>query len=271
MPKMFFSGIAGLLLLVPLFSRAEFYSFEENSKPAWQDPAEIISEVAKNADDLLKWTLHKTDRPDPTEKYSRLKHFGTWVNDPRTEECYDTRALVLIRDSVKEVEFSSSNPCKVDTGEWVDPYGGSTIKTARGIEIDHVVALKNAYDSGAWAWDYQHRCLYANFMGFDQHLISASSAENNAKSDHGPEDWMPSDSSYACQHLHNWLAVKFLWNLTMTEREVEAIQSELQNNHCATKDFQFSKAEVSRIQRFAQANLELCPQHSLFDNSFIDH
>ena len=261
MPKALIAGIWGLLLLVPLFSRAEFYSFEENSRPTWQGPVELISEASRNADDLLKWILHNTDRPDPTEKYSRLKHFGTWVDDHRTPECYDTRALVLIRDSGSDVKFSSTNPCKVYSGEWVDPYSGTTLKMAQDIQIDHVVALKNAYDAGAWAWDYQHRCLYANFMGFEQHLISASSAENNAKSDLGPEDWMPSDSNYACQHLHNWLAVKFIWGLTMTQREAEAIESEMQKNQCAPKDFQFSKAEVSRIRKFAQDNLELCHQH----------
>jgi hypothetical protein len=132
---------------------------------------------------------------------------------------------------------------------------------ARDMEIDHVVALKNAYDSGAFNWDYQHRCLYANFLGYENHLVSASSAENNAKSDHGPEDWMPSDSQYACQHLQNWLVIKFTWKLNMSQAEATAIENEIEQNHCDIKSFQFSKTEMGRIRKFAQQNLELCSQH----------
>jgi hypothetical protein len=258
MPQALSAGIWGFIFMFPLFSRAEFYSFEENAQSSWVDPVEIIFQTAKSVNDLLKWSTHSGDRPVASEKYNRIKHFGTWVDDPRTDECYDTRALVLIRDSQVNVKFSTGNPCKIYSGEWNDPYGGSAYKMARDIEIDHVVALKNAYDSGAFGWDYQQRCLYANFLGYDKHLLAAASAENNAKSDHGPEDWMPSDSGYACQHLQNWLVIKFLWKLNMTEAEAVAIENEVQQNHCELKMFQFSKAEVAKIRRFAQQNLELC-------------
>ena len=220
MPESLRRGIWGAFIMigwmVPLSVRAEYYTFHENAPSAWQDPSQVFSELAKTSFDLLNWLAHPEDRPTPQEKYNRVRHFGTWVHDHDASECFDTRALVLIRDSQEDVTFSAGNPCKVNTGRWVDPYSGRELKLAREIEIDHVVALKNAYESGAWGWDYRHRCLYANFMGFESHLLAASSLENNRKSDKGPEGWMPLDSSFACQHLQNWLVLKLIWNLNMT-------------------------------------------------------
>ncbi len=261
MPKALFAGIAVFFLLGPLFVHAEFYSFQENSSSRLQSPQSLFDEAIQKSHDLLKWTFHSSTRPLPLEKYNRLKHFGTWIDDPKTPECFETRALVLMRDSLSEVQMSSANPCKVYSGEWNDPYGGANLKLAREIEIDHVVALKNAYDSGAWSWDFKQRCLFANFMGFDYHLISSASSENKAKSDRGPEGWMPSDKSYACQHLQNWLAIKFIWNLNMTLIEAQAIEMEIEKNRCQIKDFLFSKREINKIRNYALSNSDLCLQN----------
>jgi hypothetical protein len=170
MPRASKAGIWGIIFLFPLISQAEFYSFVEKSNLNWQDPIELVSETTVTAFNLLQWKFHSEDRPLATEKYVRLKHFGTWVDDSRTSECYDTRALVLMRDSQIPAE-TGKNPCKVDKGLWADPYSGTTLESADVMDVDHVVALKNAYDSGAWSWDYQHRCLYTNFLGYKNHLI----------------------------------------------------------------------------------------------------
>ncbi len=249
------------VFLVPLFTSAQYYSFKENSNPQWAEPTELLAQAARLTSDLLQWTQHNSQRPEAPEKYSRPYHFGAWVDDPRTPDCFDVRALILMRDSQTRVQMSDVSPCKVFSGSWKDPYGGATWKLAREIEIDHVVALKNAYSSGAWAWDYQHRCLFANFTGFDKHLLSSSSTENKQKSDRGPEGWMPSREDYSCQHLHNWLAIKYIWNLTMTVVEAEAIAELVEIHQCNLKAFQFSKAELNRIRRVAQANLSICRQH----------
>ncbi len=256
MRKALLAGVC--VFLVPLFSVAQYYSFKENSSPQWAEPSELFVQAARLTHDLLHWTQHKSQRPEAPERYNRLYHFGTWVDDPRTPECFDVRALILMRDSQTRVQMSDVSPCKVFAGSWNDPYGGANWKLAREIEIDHVVALKNAYTSGAWAWDYQHRCLFANFTGFDKHLLSSFITENRQKSDRGPEDWMPSNENYSCQHLHNWLAVKFIWNLTMTSAEAEAIAEQIEIHRCNVKAFQFSKGELNRIRRFAQANLAMC-------------
>jgi hypothetical protein len=133
------------------------------------------------------------------------------------------------------------------------------------VEIDHVVALKDAFISGSWAWDFQTRCLYANFLGFERHLLAVSSSENKTKSDKTPEEWMPTDSRYACQHLQNWLVIKLIWKLNMGSSEAQAIALELKRNHCQVQEMQFSRTEISRIRQFAISNLDLCPQHNSFE------
>ena len=178
MRKAFWASVY-VFFWAPLFASAQYYSFKENSSAQWPSqwlaPAEMFVQVARTTNDLLQWTHHTSQRPEASEKYNRLEHFGIWIDDPRDSDCYDVRALILMRDSKTPVKFSSGNSCKVFSGSWYDPYGGSTWKFAREMEIDHVVALKNAYVSGAWAWDKQHRCLFANFMGYKNHLISSSS------------------------------------------------------------------------------------------------
>jgi hypothetical protein len=250
--------LATIVLSVPFQAKADFYSFDESSEVQWQTPLQLVESAAKNATDLLKWIDHSGLQPEPQTKYNRLANFGTWIKDPSEHNCYDTRARVLIRDSQSQVEFSANSNCRVASGNWIDPYGGETVTDAKGIQIDHVVALKNAYDSGAYAWDQQHRCLYANFMGFKNHLVSASSEQNNLKSDKAPDEWMPPDESYACQHLQNWLVIKYVWGLTMSDTEAQGIEKNIKQYNCDPKIFQYASADIAQIRQFAQDHLSMC-------------
>lgn len=254
------ASICVTLMLFPTFSQARYFTFDESQAQAlgWNDPSEMMASLARTAIDLLAWIDHSSKRPEPSEKYNRLEHFGTWVNDPRTPDCLDTRAVVLVRDSEQDVSMSSGNPCRVYSGRWTDPYSSQVYKMARDMQIDHVVALKNAYVSGAYQWDYKHRCLYGNFLGYKNHLLAASGAENSAKGDLGPESWMPSEPEYACQHLQNWLVVKLTWRLNMSVEEAQAIVDEARRNRCDSRYFQISKYEIQKVRRYALQNLELC-------------
>ena len=74
-----------------------------------------------------------------------------------------TRALVLKRDSLTPAQVDAG-ACTVVAGDWYSRYDGLTWSDPAEVEIDHVVALKEAWDSGAWAWDdarltaYRQRC-----------------------------------------------------------------------------------------------------------------
>jgi hypothetical protein len=204
---------------------------------------------------LLKWVRHQGPRELPSEHYNRKVHFGTWVNDPYDQTCYNTRALALMRDSKEPVKFRDNNRCIVDSGVWEDPYTGDIHTSARTVQIDHVVALKNAYMSGAWDWDAKKRCLYANFLGNKFHLLSVDGPENMAKGDRSPEAYLPPNRHYVCEYLQNWLKIKLIWNLSLTQDEADGIIASVREYGCSLKQMAFDTEELSK-QRVATEELQ---------------
>lgn len=218
----------------------------------------ILNLVQERYYSLLNWNSYTRIRPLKIPKYQREEHFGRWINDPNDGTCYNTRAIVLIRDSDKEVTFSESNKCSVMTGSWHDDYTGETFTKREDIQIDHLVALKNAYISGAYRWGFKARCLYANYLGYDFHLKSVNATQNMKKSDRAPDKYMPPNSEYACSYLKNWLSVKFLWGMRMTAGEATFIYGALRDNKCNLANFKISAKEIIRQNEFANENSELC-------------
>lgn len=207
---------------------------------------------------LLKWTLHEEALPVPEEKYARKLHFGRWINDPADDTCMNTRARVLVRDSETSVTFRGNKQCVVDMGQWADPYTGETLKDSRQIQIDHMVPLKNAYVSGAWKWDYKTRCLYANFMAYPGHLVSAEGRQNMAKGDRGPEAYMPPNMAYRCEYLKHWLSVKMLWRLSLTMDEAQAIHDAVNAAKCDPNMFKFDVEDMKQTRQFIRDNIDFC-------------
>jgi len=208
---------------------------------------------------LLNWKAGERPADLEVTSYNRVAHFGKWAQDRSDKTCYNTRAKVLIRDSVKPVIFSEGNACSVDKGEWDDPYAGKVLTDAKAeIQIDHMVPLKNAYISGAYKWDFRARCLYANYLGVSFHLISVDGVENQRKGDKSPEGYMPSNKAYACTYLKNWLTVKTLWGLEMTPAEADGIKKLIASEGCKPEDFVISEDDLQAQRKFAAANADLC-------------
>ena len=250
----------------------EYYTIEEGSTRITANPVlqnlsplsaftipELRAYARSVAFNLLRWTLHPEKPKQPRIKYNRKLHFGRWINDPTDETCFNTRAKVLIRDSEQPVSFKDHNRCLVEKGDWQDPYAGSQIKQSRDIQIDHMVPLKNAYLSGAWEWKFKTRCAYSNFMGNKFHLISASGHENMSKGDKGPDQYMPPNKAYRCEYLENWLKIKLIWKLKMTSQEVEAIRQGIEEDHCDSRKFSLSVAELKRQRKLINEANDLCP------------
>lgn len=237
-------------------TRKNDYSFMEYS-PEF-GPDQFIQSLKKVVVNLLKWTLHQEQLPQPEEKYMRKLHFGRWINDPTDDTCMNTRAKVLVRDSNTEVTYRGGRQCVVESGHWNDPYAGKEVESAREIQIDHMVPLKNAYVSGAWQWDYKTRCLYANYLGYKNHLIAADASQNMSKGDRAPDKYLPANLSYRCQYVRDWLAVKLIWKLNMTMDEVQAIHDVVTNYGCKASDFRFTKTELEKQREYINANIEFC-------------
>lgn len=206
---------------------------------------------------LLNFEHHKETFGRTAEAYQRLKHFGTWLRD--SQRCMNTRAYVLIRDSQEEVSYSAGGAgCSVATGVWHDPYTNNIYTKASDIQIDHVVALKNAYVSGASKWSNQHRCLYANFLGNDFHLMSVDGPENMKKSAKGPEKYMPPNSAFQCEYLQAWVRIKLIWELGLNPNEAETVQRLAKDNNCEGKGFIYSAVELQKQRAYIQNNLSIC-------------
>ena len=155
-------------------------AFAYNQLPG--DKYFLVSENSTRGEvDLLRWSEIDEAAPAPAEKYNRLHDFGAWQDFAGDNTCFDTRALVLQRDSLAPLTLSSK--CYIASGLWHDPYTDADYSSAKEIEIDHVVPLKNAYISGASEWTWPRRCAYLNFMGNNFHLLAVQGKANEAKLD----------------------------------------------------------------------------------------
>jgi hypothetical protein len=146
----------------------------------------------------------------------------------------DSRDQVLKRDSISLPQVDPVN-CNVIAGDWVSPYDGSKWSNPSDIDIDHVVALKEAWDSGAWAWSAAQRKAFANDTSDSRTLLAVTDSVNQSKSDKDPSNWLPPLQSYTCTYLGNWIAVKVRWSLSMDSSEFGRIKNLLQST-CSSLD-----------------------------------
>ena len=130
----------------------------------------------------------------------------------------DTREEVLKRASNSKPQVDPYR-CYVVAGDWASPYDGKNLSDRGDVDIDHVVALKEAWDSGAWAWSESQRKAYANDMTDRRTLIAVTDRVNMSKSDKDPSNWMPPLRSYWCTYLGDWISVKARWGLSMDQSE----------------------------------------------------
>ena len=144
----------------------------------------------------------------------------------------DTREEVLKRDSTSKPQVDPYR-CYVVAGEWYSPYDGARLSDRGDVDIDHVVALKEAWDSGAWAWTESQRKAYANDLTDQRTLIAVTDRVNASKSDKDPSNWMPPLRSYWCSYLGDWISVKARWNLSMDQSEFGRIKN-LLNSDCSS-------------------------------------
>lgn len=129
-----------------------------------------------------------------------------------------TREDVLIAESRTKPQVDAYG-CKVIAGDWYSPYDNKSYSYPADVDIDHVVALKEAHDSGAWAWSAAKREQYANDLSDGRHLIAVKDSENQSKSDKDPSNWIPKNPAYLCTYLADWVAIKAHWKLSMDTSE----------------------------------------------------
>ncbi|MFM9166051.1 MAG: HNH endonuclease family protein [Candidatus Limnocylindrus sp.] len=149
------------------------------------------------------------------------KLFKHWVDANGNGK--NTRAEVLIAESLVSVRFSSTGKT-VSTGKWVSLYDGETWTKASDVDIDHVVALAEAWRSGAWKWSAARRQAYANDLGVAWTLRAVTDNVNQEKSDDDPTYWLPPLESATCLYLTEWVSVKIRWKLSVDAEERQSIR-----------------------------------------------
>lgn len=155
-----------------------------------------------------------------TDGYDRdlFKH---WT-DADGDGC-NTRYEVLIEESLTQVTVGSG--CKLLGGTWVSAFDLAETTDPSTFDIDHVVPLKEAWDSGAWAWDAATREAFANDLGYKMSLIAVSASSNRSKSDRDPTSWLPTNSDYWCEYITAWVQVKTRWALSVDAAEKSNLES----------------------------------------------
>lgn len=156
----------------------------------------------------------------PKTGYTREQFGGDWG---KQKGC-DIRNIILARDLENEVV---NERCQVTTGMLSDPYTGETIQFQRGtdtsddVQIDHVVALSDAWQKGAQLLSLERRIEFANDP---LELLAVSGPANQQKSDGDAATWLPQHKAFRCQYVARQIAVKKKYSLWVTAAEKEAMQ-----------------------------------------------
>ena len=124
-----------------------------------------------------------------------------------------TREQVLLDERVA----GRARGCEVEGGRWFSIFDGVETDDASTFDIDHLIPLKEAWDSGAWRWNARSRERFANDLGFPGALVAVSASSNRSKSDRDPAEWLPDRG--VCGYAKAWIAVKFRWRLSVDSTE----------------------------------------------------
>lgn len=169
----------------------------------------------------------------PKTGYTRAQFDQPWTDDNNADGGHngcDTRNDVLRRDLTDLVIKPGSSGCSVLSGTLHDPYTATTIAFTRGadtssrVQIDHVVALSDAWQTGAQQLTAAQRVDLANDL---RNLQAVDGPTNQAKSDSDAASWLPPNKSYRCIYVTRQIQVKTMYHLWVTAAEKAAMQQQL--------------------------------------------
>ena len=162
----------------------------------------------------------------PMTGYDRDEFGSGWAS---VNGC-DTRQRILVRDLRRET-FEAGSRCDVHAGSLADPYTATVIEFVRGgaseVDIDHVVALGDAWQKGAQQWTYARRVKLANDP---LNLLAADASANRQKGDGDAATWLPANKSFRCAYVARQIAVKRRYRAWVTAAERDAMRRVL--NRC---------------------------------------
>lgn len=185
----------------------------EGSEPLASEATSTTRRTAAPAGSIERLLDELPVEPEHREGYDR-RRFEHWI-DADGDGCR-TRCEVL------EAERRTDLPL-LESG-WFSIYDGFTTDDPAKLEVDHVVALAEAWRSGAWAWDHARRRAFANDLDEPGALVAVSSKSGQAKADHDAAGWRPPRREAWCEWATSTIRVKAKWGLSVDERELAALR-----------------------------------------------
>ncbi len=161
------------------------------------------------------------DSPDLQRPDYDRDEFSHWLDED--EDCINTRHEVLQEEAIT-FTMDPEEGCLVSSGEWYDPFTDRTFSSPGDLHVDHVVALADAWRSGAWAWSREERDEFANDPA---NLNAIEAGENSWKSDLGPADYAPTNPAQLCAYLAQYAMVKVTWGLHISQPDFDAVEAGL--------------------------------------------
>ncbi|MBR2695603.1 HNH endonuclease [Candidatus Saccharibacteria bacterium] len=164
----------------------------------------------------------------PKTNYDREQFYKSW---PTIDGC-SLRQRIIKRDLGESAVVDSADNCSVVSGEFNEPYTGSHLifyqksDLTKGIQIDHVVALSDAWQKGAQNLTSDERYSLATDP---LNLLAVDSKANQNKSDGDAATWLPPNKQFRCAYVARQISVKYKYRLWVTEAEKSAIKNVLKN------------------------------------------
>ncbi|MFK8845031.1 HNH endonuclease family protein [Streptomyces sp. Ac-502] len=155
------------------------------------------------------------------EGYSR-EQFKHWI-DADHDGC-NTRNEILLHEATVAPEVTGRCKITKGTGTWWSWYDEATLTTKDDVDIDHMVPLGEAWDSGARTWTAAERQAYANDLDDERSLLAVHDSANQSKADRDPAEWTPPAASARCRYLADWVTVKTRWRLSTDTTEHAAVK-----------------------------------------------
>lgn len=156
--------------------------------------------------------------------------FNHWID--RDSDCLNERHELLEELSTGPMHYSDDK-CRVVRGRWNDPYTGKVFFESSDVDVDHIVALKRAWDTGAVSWSDEKRERFANDH---VNLLVVDDGTNQSKGARSILDWLPPNKKFHCAYATRYLRVLIRYELSKAyQEEVRSLKKRLchksVNNH----------------------------------------
>ncbi len=194
----------------------------------------LLVTPAAHADDArLREAVKRLNVASETNAGYERDKFRHWVD--ANGDCQDTRDEVLDQESKTAV-----SGCDIQRGRWFSYYDKRTWSRSSDVDIDHMVALKEAWGSGAKKWNSNTRERYANDLGDRRSLVAVTDNVNSSKGDQDPSSWLPQYGR--CRYVAEWTVVKLRWRLKVNRAEKAALLRVARN--CANVKLHWRTARI---------------------------